>query len=110
MLIRFILESYLELCICSLLNMMFLSKNGSGEILSAIVAFCYVFLLTLFPIIISWFLLRYRHVLKKKKIERKYGAFYEDLRIESEYALHNNFYFICRRLVFAYSLVFLVNF
>jgi len=110
MLIRFLLESYLELCICALLNMMFLSDKGSGEIMGAMFATSYVGILTLLPIIISWFLLRYRHVLKKKKIERKYGAFYEDLRVNCEYSLHNNFYFTCRRLLFAYSVVFLVKF
>lgn len=98
--IRFMLETFLTVCLSVCLNFYAFSLGNSSEILSSVLtiivslAYSVLFFFAYFILHIK------RRKLKQKLYIQKFGAFYEELRLNSKMALLYNLFFMLRRFLF----------
>jgi len=78
--IRFILESYLELVIASFVNIGDLYWDNPSNVMASLFSVAFVAITFLFPIFVSVFLYKKYSVLDCHDTESKYGALYEGVR------------------------------
>ena len=112
--IRFLLEGYLELSIDCMINIKFQSYQYSSaeEIASLFFTYGILFLLVALPFfILGFFYFKEEEQLKKDaKIAAQVGALFEGLQLNEKRGVLFNFVFTIRRLVFALILVFSVGY
>lgn len=80
---RFILESYLEKTISSLINILrpTYTEATYGDYISQGASFILLTLAVSLPFIVAIFLVRHRHELEEELFESRYGAIYEEIRV-----------------------------
>ena len=64
----------------------------------------------LFPFFTVWFIFEYEHRFHEHEFERKFGSFYEGIRLDSKMALQWNSFFTLRRLILAYTSIWLLEY
>jgi len=106
--IRFMLETFLSVILSICLNFYFFSTETVSEtvsgVITIIIATAYTYL-SFYAFFIFYFK---RRKLKLIIFVSKYGAFYEELRIQSRMALLYNIFFMIRRLIFV-SVIIILN-
>jgi len=108
MLIRMILESYLKMCICSLISMQSLDWNKPIEFANSIITLL-LLLLYIMPVALFLFLFKNRRRLFDEEFYAKYGSFYSDINTQKSVAVYYHVIFLFRRLMVASSIIFLSN-
>jgi len=107
LLIRFIIESYMELTLGTFLNMSRLNYDGAGEIASSILTFVFSAILIPLPYFLYFFTKKYAFVLGKKDFKTRFGSFYSEIDIRDPRNSKYIIFFLVRRLSISFSAVFL---
>lgn len=108
--LRFIIESYLEIVISLILQLYKLSFANSSDTFASIVCFFGVGILGTFPIVVTIFLFKYLNKLETNSdLKTKYGSLYSELRTHKRATVLYTTLFLIRRLVFAFTAIFLTS-
>jgi len=87
LIIRLILEGYLELTTSILLNLRDLYWSFSGESFSSLFALLFISFLVTFPQINQYFMSQKRSKMIEKDFKQKYGDLYSDFKPDSKQSL-----------------------
>jgi len=109
-LLRLIIEGYLELCISALVNLKYLGFSRPGDRFSSSITFGMSCLVILFPPLLAVFCIWYRCRLSEPQFASKFGSLYDGLDIERPSAVLYYSAFTFRRLLFAWTAVYLVDY
>ena len=82
--------------------------SDRNEIINSIVTIICLVLLA-FPIISFSIVKKIKHKLTDESFMSKYGGFFENLNINSHYAIYYNCIFLSKRLLVAFAIVYLKN-
>lgn len=92
MIIRIVLEGYIEISLCCLVNLYSLNWANVFQSFSSLFALLVILTILTFPFAVTVVLI---------KKSDKYSSLYEGIRTESKLALLYNIFFVLRRLLFA---------
>jgi len=106
-LLRFLLESYLELYLCTFINFEKLLWTTSGEIVGSIACIFFFVIYTSLPVMTHYLIVSKRNFLGVTKFRKQFGEMYEGLNIKKKQATMYNYYFILRRFILTYAIFFL---
>ena len=104
--LRFFLEAFLELSLCSFINLNNISMVDSGSILSTVLSCLWVTLIFVFPIIYVKLIFSPERNLENSTTVIKIGTLFEGLKLYSPAALLYPLVFCYRRVIFALCIVF----
>jgi hypothetical protein len=105
MILRCLLEGYLEFSLSSLLNLYKLEWDNPIESLCSVLTIVLTVVLLLFPIFVGVLLITRKTKLSDPKFQDKYGSLYSEVKYHNTSALLFHVFFILRRLVFAFTAV-----
>lgn len=100
--IRMLTESYSIIAMCALINLMEIGKGNSFRITNTVSSIVAIVLVILLPILVPVFLYKNWENLNDEDFKKKYGALYEELKIEeSKWVLLEPVFFFGRRFFLA---------
>ena len=82
--IRLLLESYILIVICSLINARWLKWKSNWDKLNTCLTFFFVIAALIVPFVVSKWLKKYRHMLDKKDFKSRFGSMYADMRTDTK--------------------------
>lgn len=107
-LIRFLFEGYVILAMCSLINMLHLSKDTWGELLNSVIAIIFLVIVIGVPILVGVQMYRYWSLLLTEDFYTMYGELYENLLIDTDkHVILQPVIFFARRLMLSFTVVYL---
>ena len=109
MILRILLESYIEFLMAALIGVNNLSWNNSGEVIASLLAIINVDFFILLPALTYFMIVKNEYRIDDKRFVKRFGALYEDFKTDSHQALLYNYYFLVRRLLYAISLIFFAS-
>jgi len=109
-LLRLIIEGYLELSISAFVNLKYLGFSKAGDRFASTITFGISCLVILFPPCLAVFCVWYRYRLCEPQFASKFGTLYDGLDIERPSAVLYYSAFTLRRLLFALTAVYLVDY
>ena len=110
LLIRLFIESYFELCISCLLNLQQVQFVGSGQLAGSISTFVLSILAITIPPTLLIFYYKNKSAVIDKKVKLRLGSFYDGLRLKSDASMLFIIVFMLRRLILAFSFVYLIDY
>lgn len=106
MVIRFLIEGYMELTLMTLVARYGRNWTLSGDKLSAVVELVFTVFLGVLPIFVFVFIWKLGKKFENKSFTEKYGSIYADLNMENPLSKWYNFVFIMRRLMITLAAIF----
>ena len=117
---KLFMESYFDLAMCTCMNTLavYRSKDsadfmenlhGRDNILNFVICAICVVWIFYFPIFVYNIIRRNYNNLDRREIKREYKIYYEDLRTENFHSANYNTYFLIRRFITVYVLVFMTR-
>ena len=105
--IRLLLESYILIVICSLINVRWLHWESNWDILNTCLTFLFIIATVIVPFAVSKFLTKYRHMLDKKDFKQRFGSLYAAMRTDTKQNGLTRYltYYFQRRIVLGISVV-----
>jgi hypothetical protein len=102
MILRLLIEGYIELALTSIINLQNLNWTSSSDYISSIYAFAILALVISLPLVMTYVLSsKTTEELQDKETELSLGTAYQDLKLEPRYALLYNAMQMYRRLIIA---------
>ena len=97
--LRFFLETYMLQVLVQFIRLMGKQKTSWTNIFAVYFAVTNIMWLIAVPVITLWFLLKWRVILDFSFMRDKFGSVYEDVRIQSRYALPYPVIFMAKRFL-----------
>jgi len=108
--LRLIIEGYLELSIAAFVNLKYLEFSKTVDTISSASTFALSFLVFFFPPVLAVFCLWYRERLSDPNFHSKFGSLYDGIDVTRPSAALYYSAFTFRRLLFAWTAVYLVDY
>ena len=107
--IRFFLESYLELCLSSMLRLQMLEFGVISSSFHSSLSIGVLALVVIFPVLTGAYLVCRKKQARRKKFQKRFGELVLGLKLKKQSALLYPVLFMIRRLIYAVLLINLLD-
>lgn len=107
--LRYIIEGYLELSVLCFINLKALKFNTAFQALTSVTVFIVLIIVILFPVFVPLFLYKNRKRFSEKLFKDRFNTLYEELKTDHYLLFIYQFLFLMRRLIFSFTLIFLMK-
>lgn len=104
--IRVLLEAYTIMIVCAFINTTALEFTSYGTVIMSCSACFFLAVCTVLPFFQFFYLNKNFHRLEDHEFEHRVGSLYEGMRLDTKKMLYYNFWFLFRRLMLGYLVVY----